>query len=1151
MRLASLKIAGFKSFADPVNLHFPDALTAIVGPNGCGKSNVMDAIRWVMGESSARQLRGEAMSDVIFAGAGSRAPLGQASVELVFENTQGRLGGEYNAYTELSVRRLVTREGGSHYFLNGRRCRRRDIQDIFLGTGLGPRSYAVIQQGMINRIVEARPEELRVFMEEAAGVSRYQSRRHETLQHLEHARQNLARLDDLRSEQDSQLRQLRRQSQAAERYRQLQAEQQQLQAECWSAQWQQLQQQMDQHLATLQQQGEVLVSLHEQRQHTRTALEQASTTLEQLLQAAEPAQQAWQQLEQQALSAELQAGQLARQLQALEQQQQQLSQQQAQQQLEQQQLQHSLALLNQQIAAAEAQQQAQPADLPSPQQHQQQRQQLEAEREHLQQQGHELARLQQAQQASARQLEQLQRSRERLVQQQQALQQQQHSLRQGSDAGQLEADRAEQQHLAQQLQQLEQQLARQQADEQQHLAQKQHAQEQVSHTRQQQRAVQLEQQALRQLMQQQQPWPADCLGHRLQLKASAPTGLAAWIDRIYAQWLRLLPTPDAGLQGYRAERAMVPVHWPDGVQPLAQWVEQPVLSLWQQVGVCSTPVPVAQLQAWCQQLPVGVSLLYLPGHSADAGQWLGPDWQRGLDEVATGTDPALPLGGLSQRLQLEALAAREQHWATQHQQAVQQLAGTEQQLQQCISSKKTLHQQHKQLEQQHQQLAVQLSRLEAQLQLRAQQAAQVGDQLALLDEQHQDLLLEQDELQLGVAGLALRVQRLQQTHSSQQQQFEPRWQAWQQQDDALRQHLQQQQALHQTLIQAHSRRDWSLQDLQRLHTGLQQSQQQLDQLVQQQRQTLQQHHTQQQQAGQARTQADLARQRLDQQQQQLESTRQQLEALRQQQEQQTQHEQQHREHMAQVKLAWQADLTRQEQVEAQLQAAGLVRLTGLMPDQGEREQRLAQLNQQLARMGELNLAAPAALAELEQRMAELQLQQSDIQASIDQLERAIAEIDQETRALFMHTFDQVNAGLQRLFPQVFNGGEASLSLEDGWQSGVRLMARPPGKRNSTLALLSGGEKALTALALIFAIFKLNPAPFCLLDEVDAPLDDANVQRFCQLVTELSREVQFLYISHNKLAMRMAQQLIGVTMPDPGLSRTVRVNLEQAAHWGAA
>ena len=217
MRLKTIRLAGFKSFVDPTTVPFPNNLSAIVGPNGCGKSNIIDAVRWVMGESSARYLRGESMADVIFNGSTTRKPVGQASIELVFDNQDGSLGGEYGRYSEIAVRRQVTRDGKSEYFLNGSRCRRKDITDIFLGTGLGPRSYAIIEQGMISRLVEARPEELRNYIEEAAGISRYKERRKETETRLANTRENLARLKEIREELGRQLDQLQRKDEAEEK----------------------------------------------------------------------------------------------------------------------------------------------------------------------------------------------------------------------------------------------------------------------------------------------------------------------------------------------------------------------------------------------------------------------------------------------------------------------------------------------------------------------------------------------------------------------------------------------------------------------------------------------------------------------------------------------------------------------------------------------------------------------------------------------------------------------------------------------------------------------------------------------------------------------------------------------------------------------
>ncbi len=240
MRLKSIKLAGFKSFVDPTTVSFPTNMSAVVGPNGCGKSNIIDAVRWVMGESSAKNLRGESMTDVIFNGSNSRKPLGHASIELVFDNTDGTLGGEYAGFGEISIRRKVTRESENTYYLNGTKCRRKDITDIFLGTGLGPRSYAIIEQGTISKLVEAKPDELRVFVEEAAGISRYKERRRDTENRIRRTRENLERLTDIREELERQLQHLQRQAKTAERYKELKAQEREQTAQLQAVQWREL-----------------------------------------------------------------------------------------------------------------------------------------------------------------------------------------------------------------------------------------------------------------------------------------------------------------------------------------------------------------------------------------------------------------------------------------------------------------------------------------------------------------------------------------------------------------------------------------------------------------------------------------------------------------------------------------------------------------------------------------------------------------------------------------------------------------------------------------------------------------------------------------------------------------------------------------------
>ncbi|OQX45534.1 MAG: chromosome segregation protein SMC, partial [Candidatus Sedimenticola endophacoides] len=244
MRLEKIKIAGFKSFVDPTTVHLPSNLVGIVGPNGCGKSNVIDAVRWVMGETSAKMLRGASMADVIFNGSTSRKPVGSASIELVFDNADGSAGGQYAQYAQIAVKRQVSRDGQSNYYMNGVKCRRRDITDLFLGTGLGPRSYSIIEQGMISRLIEAKPEDLRAFLEEAAGISKYKERRRETENRIKHTRQNLDRLNDLREEVEKQLQHLKRQAATAERYKEYKEQERKIQAELLALRWRALDQEL-------------------------------------------------------------------------------------------------------------------------------------------------------------------------------------------------------------------------------------------------------------------------------------------------------------------------------------------------------------------------------------------------------------------------------------------------------------------------------------------------------------------------------------------------------------------------------------------------------------------------------------------------------------------------------------------------------------------------------------------------------------------------------------------------------------------------------------------------------------------------------------------------------------------------------------------
>jgi chromosome segregation protein len=1109
---------------------------------------VIDAIRWVMGESSARQLRGDAMSDVIFAGTTQRKPVGQASVELIFENTLGKLGGAYNSYTELSVRRQVTREGRSDYFLNGTRCRRRDITDIFLGTGLGPRSYAVIQQGMINRLVEARPDELRVFLEEAAGVSRYQARRRETMDHLAQTRLNVARLQDVAQELDSQIKSLKRQSQAAERYKSLQAEQRQLQLELWSIDLDQLTVQQGNSTEQLAVMGEHFRELRRHRSHTEAEWQQTSHTLSTLLADAEPEQQRLQQCEQAYAHADHTQQQCQQQhalsairLADLQAQYVRITQQQHDDQ-------HNQAGLHAEIAALKTQLAEWPQTDTLQQQVQHSDQAWYAQQQQVQQTEQQQ---QQIAQTLARQHHEIGLIERQRLRQEQQLSQLHSSLAQlGPQAWRAEYPAAEQAREQSQLarlhlqQQLDQQLATHQV-----LSCQQVDTEQAWQALTQQRTDwQAEKQALLSLQHSTQPNPAQAvcadthlirLTDQLVLSATGQAHLSL-IERVLGAWLSAVIAADPctgshHLSASSAERLNPPLHDP-AVQPLSDWIVAPQYSLWQGIGVVSDPTHALTLRA---DLHAGQSLLTL-----DA-QWFGPDWH--IDLTQTPTDASA--GVLARQWRLDAIqavwqdsqAAYEQLDQTRHrQQAALQALDLQ------LSTGRTQLAQH---EREYHQYDLQCTRLAHAQALRQQQHDQYQQQCQHLQDALNDDNAQLDDLYLERTQSQQRLAPLQQQLAQQQQHLT---EIRQQRDDTReqsRRQLEQRQHTHAALQVAESKQSLMAQTLTRAHQQALELQDSLNQT--------QQHHTQlthdlprcatQYQADQIAVLS--ARQQWAERQSRLEAVQtaqQHLSDARQ----KGQIDEDHlRDQMEQTRLAWQQLNAAIAHVQQQLAALPAEPQQGCVADQGQRVARGQEIERQLARLGELNLAAPAALRELSTRHDELTHQMDDLNQTIVQLETAMHSIDQETRSLFMNTFDRVNDELQVLFPKVFGGGQARLSLDEGWQSGVRLMAQPPGKKNSSIALLSGGEKTLTALALVFAIFRLNPAPFCLLDEVDAPLDDANVQRFCGLVSELSQQVQFIYISHNKLAMSMADHLLGVTMPEAGVSRLVSVNLEQAAAFG--
>ena len=1144
MRLSSLKLSGFKSFADSTTLNFKANRTAVVGPNGCGKSNVIDAIRWVMGESSARQLRGGSMQDVIFTGTAKRKPVGVASVELRFDNTYGQLGGAYNAYNELAVRRQVTREGKSEYFLNGTRCRRRDITDIFLGTGLGPRSYAVIEQGMINRLVDAKPEEMRVFIEEAAGVSRYQARRRETLQHLEHTEQNLARLEDIAAELKSQLRTLKRQSEAAIQYKTLESQIRILKIEILSFQANQSQKLQQEYTVEMNELGERFKLVRSESHTIEHDLEATSALFQRLIQQSSPLQQEWQQAEKKLAE-----------LKMMLEQKQSLFQQNSSSlvQLEQQKLQtkERLQLSELQVETLTTQFDEQNEKLLELEQQTQAAEQnftdVQAQQKQAQQQFEQLKtqveKQQQQKLQMAAQIGQLSKNVLRIEQQKQTLQTQSSQIRaQVQDDEQVQLEQLQQQ-LQQEIVELETAIEQLQQNLQSQQDQQQLNKTDVQSLKTEIQVLLAEQKNLNQLVARQSPKQNQDIVRLMQsLRLSAQAKAhASIIEKFLAKWLQaqLIGNGQAFQEGIARQlksSQQQPVQIVE-LTCLSEWIEAPQSSLWANVAVAENLAIALHHQSDLNQAQ---SILTLDGYH------VGADWVIGLhyDE-----DSQIAQGMLSHQVRLEEI---EQQLAQKQPQLLDLESQFSQQQQSLQQQQQTLQQQQQGLKQKQkelQQLDVQIAKLQSTAQAFVLQQQQLADQLKQLDVQLEEDAMQRDDLEIDLHALAIKLEAVLPNYKTLQFQVENLNEQLDEQQQQLTQQQQQRENLRRQTSQANQQIELLEKDISFLKTQYQQIIEQIEQAkkfvdpIQLELPNLESQFKAQFQ------QTEKLQKTWNEWQLELNQVQEKQQQLTEQRHQAQQKDEQVREQLEQKRLAWQAAKSDREHYLELLKELNAEALSDLTIEMKDHQQKLEKAQQQFEKIGAVNLAASQEYEEVSQRFDELNHQMQDLRNTVDQLKDAMKSIDQQTRKLFMTTFDQVNQELQLLFPKVFNGGEATLSLEDDWQSGVKLMARPPGKRNSSLALLSGGEKALTALALVFAIFRLNPAPFCVLDEVDAPLDDANVQRYCNLVKELSEQVQFIYITHNKLAMTMATDLLGVTMPEPGTSKLVTVDLEQAKEYG--
>jgi chromosome segregation protein len=1184
VRLKQVKLSGFKSFCDPTTFELPGQLVGVVGPNGCGKSNIIDATRWVLGESRASELRGESMQDVIFSGSADRKPAQRASVELVFDNGQGRIGGAWSGYAEISVRRILTRDGQSTYQINHQAVRRKDVHDIFLGTGLGPRAYAIIGQGTISRIIEARPEELRIFLEEAAGVSKYKERRKETESRLSDTRLNLSRVEDILRELDGQIARLEDQAEVAGRYRALAEERDRKQRWLWllrrdealkegerlAAQGARNATATEAVMAGLRQVETAQLEVREQGDAANAELgrrqaafyevgsriSSVENELRFMSQNRDRLQDRGQALRGQIAGATAQVDDGGQRLDEVASRAARLA--------------SGLADAEALLATGQAQRDAAVAA------DRQAREVAAQARESLADHRRQRHELEAGQQAIVAALAAIAIRSHKVESEEAALAQAplgdievarralDDARRVEAEAGRAEAD-LEQQALSAEAERAPAAGALQAAVGKasdiaarisvlEALQQRMHSEERV------------------------RPWltrhgfAADVarVWQRIKIEPGWELAVeAALRERVHSievgESSRLAAMLEDGPPGklglFVGSAATAPsgsggavVAAGEGdaaLEPLATRVEtsDPALAalVREWLDGCFAAETVDQAFAAREDLPFGGRFLVKAGHaigrhdvslfaldSDDDGvlarqqelYHLGREQRAQSFIVAEARAASERAEASTAARTAELRPAREAHAAAvrrvsaatiEFERLSQQLASREQTLERLMAERADLAASGEQSRVEQEQITVALAALEA---ATARQAAQYEAAEQAQHDAEATLAGARDALQR--AELALQGAR-----------FEVRSCAM----EAER--------LREQVAQAEAIRHQASADLATIDAELAALDEQplRDQL----HQHLEARAAAERALADARNAADAIGGRL----RELDEARlrhqRELEPLRQ--------------AAIELQLAEQAarllaEQMRQSLADADADEPALAASLGALdspPRPSWLQSEVSRLGREIERIGPVNLAALGELEGARERKTFLDSQSADLSEAMATLENAIRTIDQESRSALQQTYDAVNREFGQLFPVLFGGGEARLVLTGNeiLDAGIQVMAQPPGKRNTSIHLLSGGEKALTAIALVFAIFKLNPAPFCLLDEVDAPLDDWNTERFCQMVKSMATGTQFVFITHNKITMEMGEQLIGVTMQERGVSRLVAVDLTSAAEWAKA
>lgn len=1166
LRLKQINLAGFKSFVDPTHIPVPGQLVGVVGPNGCGKSNIIDAVRWVLGETSAKHLRGATMQDVLFNGSGDRKPANRASVELVFDNSLGKAAGQWSSYAEISVKRMLERDGDSSYYINNVHVRRRDVADIFLGTGLGARAYAIIEQGMISRVIEAKPEELRVFLEEAAGVSKYRERRRETELRLRDTRENLSRVDDIRQELEKQLTHLQNQAEVATRYHALQLQVTGTQHLLWFARRQESAATRARHAREIERLGTELEAQTAQLRDAERRLEELRNSHYRCGDEVHAAQGALYETNAEIARLEQQIEHIRENRSRVEQQ---ISSLEAQGKTARVQLEQSQTALagwreehtraDAQIAACEERVREERTKLPLAEDAWRS---AGNRRDALQQ---SVGRAEQSRQVEQTKRVHAEKVLEQLSQRNARLYEEQNVLEKPDTAALL----ALESHIAEAATRLaterERLVARESA-----LPEFEREQErcsaEVDSRVQALTTLEARLATLRQLQEKLAHGDLDdwLEGHglggapRLWQGIAIDSGFEDALEAVLRERLNALAVPGLEIcanwkDGTPPGRLAVadiaaageiapPAPMPARVKPLAQFV------------TCRDNKLSGVLAEWLHNVFVVNDLaagLAIRGQLSPGALLVSRDGYVFTRSSVTFHSPDSELHGVLSRQreveELDGVIAGHRRAVAEARELVEiqtaKIAGERgaiSELRELVS----------QLQQQHHGLQVENVRLTEQTQRLTQRGEQIAAELAEIAAQVINETRQQEaagaalvQLQSEADGYARELEGALVQFSSAQHALDAQREAAQQADRSLQEAVFQGKSSAakidevQRAINATTELDMRLaqalateqEALSRLDESPWQSQLQI---------ALSLRSTKEQALAQARDALEATETQLKGVEQERLDVEQKLGPLR--------------ERINEVRLKEHEARINEEQYAQQLTEAGadegnLAQQLEKGTRSGSLQSEINRLNEEIRSLGAVNLAALEELEAAQERKTYLDAQFADLTAAMSTLEDAIRRIDRETRERLQTTFDEVNAHFSRMFPALFGGGNARLLLtgEEILDAGIQVIAQPPGKKNSSIHLLSGGEKALTAMSLVFSIFQLNPAPFCLLDEVDAPLDDHNTERFCKLVQKMSEQSQFVFISHNKITMEIANQLLGITMQEPGVSRVVAVDIEAA------